>query len=1055
MSAANTYTGTTTINAGDLTVSGSLHDSTAVTIASGADYNVNASDTVASIEGAGNIVIASSQTLTAGDGNDKTLSGVISGAGNYIKAGSGTQTLSASNTYTGTTQVSAGTLTVSGSGRLSDSTAVTVDSGAVYNVAVSDTVASIAGAGSITLGSNTLTSGGSDASTTFSGVISGTNGNIIKAGTGTLTLSGANTYTGTTTINAGDLTVSGSLHDSTAVTIASGADYNVNASDTVASIEGAGNIVIASSQTLTAGDGNDKTLSGVISGAGNYIKAGSGTQTLTGNNSYTGSTTISAGLLKIIRDDPTSYLAATSGFTGPGNLTIESSGDDFTADIVTGTHVQLAGTALGNLIIGKTGNTRQIDLSSDITTTGTQTYNGPVRLVGGDRTVSTTNSNVIFASTVNSDGTQRALTVTNGTGDTTFSGAIGGSAPVKSLTITSDQLTAGAITLNGALTATLGGSSSITGVIANGASTANLVKAGSGTLTLSASNTYTGTTQVSAGTLTVSGSGRLSDSTAVTVDSGAVYNVAVSDTVASIAGAGSITLGSNTLTSGGSDASTTFSGVISGTNGNIIKAGTGTLTLSGANTYTGTTTINAGDLTVSGSLHDSTAVTIASGADYNVNASDTVASIEGAGNIVIASSQTLTAGDGNDKTLSGVISGAGNYIKAGSGTQTLSASNTYTGTTQVSAGTLTVSGSGRLSDSTAVTVDSGAVYNVAVSDTVASIAGAGSITLGSNTLTSGGSDASTTFSGVISGTNGNIIKAGTGTLTLTGNNSYTGSTTISAGLLKIIRDDPTSYLAATSGFTGPGNLTIESSGDDFTADIVTGTHVQLAGTALGNLIIGKTGNNSSININSQIAVSDDIKIYSGNLTINNNITSNNSGSDILFQSTSNIDINAPVTTSGISTLTINAIGNINDGSNGSFTGKIVSNKLLLSGSGNVNLDSNTNNISIFSAGTSGSRVGNLLFLNSGAFSVGSVGSNSGIFTSGTIYIASLSGDLSISQNINTQNTSTSALILNAGQSTALACLLVVILIFQVARLLLLEPTVELRCIREAYQEVQA
>ena len=1015
LSGANTYTGTTTINAGDLTVSGSLHDSTAVTIASGADYNVNASDTVASIEGAGNIVIASSQTLTAGDGNDKTLSGVISGAGNYIKAGSGTQTLSASNTYTGTTQVSAGTLTVSGSGRLSDSTAVTVDSGAVYNVAVSDTVASIAGAGSITLGSNTLTSGGSDASTTFSGVISGTNGNIIKAGTGTLTLSGANTYTGTTTINAGDLTVSGSLHDSTAVTIASGADYNVNASDTVASIEGAGNIVIASSQTLTAGDGNDKTLSGVISGAGNYIKAGSGTQTLTGNNSYTGSTTISAGLLKIIRDDPTSYLAATSGFTGPGNLTIESSGDDFTADIVTGTHVQLAGTALGNLIIGKTGNTRQIDLSSDITTTGTQTYNGPVRLVGGDRTVSTTNSNVIFASTVNSDGTQRALTVTNGTGDTTFSGAIGGSAPVKSLTITSDQLTAGAITLNGALTATLGGSSSITGVIANGASTANLVKAGSGTLTLSASNTYTGTTQVSAGTLTVSGSGRLSDSTAVTVDSGAVYNVAVSDTVASIAGAGSITLGSNTLTSGGSDASTTFSGVISGTNGNIIKAGTGTLTLSGANTYTGTTTINAGDLTVSGSLHDSTAVTIASGADYNVNASDTVASIEGAGNIVIASSQTLTAGDGNDKTLSGVISGAGNYIKAGSGTQTLSASNTYTGTTQVSAGTLTVSGSGRLSDSTAVTVDSGAVYNVAVSDTVASIAGAGSITLGSNTLTSGGSDASTTFSGVISGTNGNIIKAGTGTLTLTGNNSYTGSTTISAGLLKIIRDDPTSYLAATSGFTGPGNLTIESSGDDFTADIVTGTHVQLAGTALGNLIIGKTGNSSTININSPIAVSDDISIYSGELTVNNNITSNNSGSDILFNS-SNITLNAPIT-SGTSTVTINSSGNVIDGINGSFVGKIISTNLLLTGNGNFNLDSTTNNVSIISAGSNASRLGSL-FTNSNALVVGSVGSNSGIYTTGTIAISTLTGDLSVSQNINTQNTSTTALILNASQSTA-------------------------------------
>ena len=140
--------------------------------------------------------------MTAGDGNDKTLSGVISGAGNYIKAGSGTQTLSASNTYTGTTQVSAGTLTVSGSGRFR--IAATVDGGAVYNVAVSDTVASIAGAGSITLGSN-MTSGGSDASTTFS-VISGTNGNIIKAGTGTLTLS-ASTIHWYHEINAGDLTV--------------------------------------------------------------------------------------------------------------------------------------------------------------------------------------------------------------------------------------------------------------------------------------------------------------------------------------------------------------------------------------------------------------------------------------------------------------------------------------------------------------------------------------------------------------------------------------------------------------------------------------------------------------------------------------------------------------------------------------------------------------------------------------------------------------------------------------------------------------------------------
>ena len=132
---------------------------------------------------------------------------------------------------------------------------------------------------------------------------------------------------------------------------------------------------------------------------------------------------------------------------------------------------------------------------------------------------------------------------TNGNGDTTFSGAMGGSAPVKSLTITSDQLTAGAITLNGALTATVANASTISGVIANGASTASLVKAGNGTLTLSASNTYTGTTTISAGDLTVSGS--LHDSTAVSIASGADYNVNASDTVASIEGAGNIVLASS------------------------------------------------------------------------------------------------------------------------------------------------------------------------------------------------------------------------------------------------------------------------------------------------------------------------------------------------------------------------------------------------------------------------------------------------------------------------------------------------------------------------------
>ena len=117
---------------------------------------------------------------------------------------------------------------------------------------------------------------------------------------------------------------------------------------------------------------------------------------------------------------------------------------------------------------------------------------------------------------------------------------------------------------------------------------------GSGTLTLSGTNTYTGATTISAGTLKNGTTGVLYDRTAVTVASGGTWDLNdFAETVGSIAGAGNITLGSATLTAGGDDSSTTFSGVISETGG-FTKTGAGTLTLSGTNTFTGVTNINAG-----------------------------------------------------------------------------------------------------------------------------------------------------------------------------------------------------------------------------------------------------------------------------------------------------------------------------------------------------------------------------------------------------------------------------------------------------------------------------
>ena len=127
------------------------------------------------------------------------------------------------------------------------------------------------------------------------GTVTGS-GALIKQGAGTLTMSGANTYTGTTTISAGTLSVTGSLADTTAVTVASGATYNVGANDTIASIAGAGAVNL-NSYTLTVGDANSTTYSGVMSGTGNLIKQGAGTLTMSGANPYSGGTTVNAGTL--------------------------------------------------------------------------------------------------------------------------------------------------------------------------------------------------------------------------------------------------------------------------------------------------------------------------------------------------------------------------------------------------------------------------------------------------------------------------------------------------------------------------------------------------------------------------------------------------------------------------------------------------------------------------------------------------------------------------------------------------------------------------------------
>jgi autotransporter-associated beta strand protein len=165
--------------------------------------------------------------------SDLTISSAISGT-NLNKTGAGILTLSGANTYTGATNINAGTLRLGANNVIPNASAVTVQSGATLNLNnYSDTVASLAGSGIITLGSGTLTAGDST-NTTFSGSFtSGDTGTFAKTGTGTLTFgSGMNLSAGTLQLGGGTLNLGGftSTFNALSVTAASVLDFGASGS---------------------------------------------------------------------------------------------------------------------------------------------------------------------------------------------------------------------------------------------------------------------------------------------------------------------------------------------------------------------------------------------------------------------------------------------------------------------------------------------------------------------------------------------------------------------------------------------------------------------------------------------------------------------------------------------------------------------------------------------------------------------------------------------------------------------------------------------------------
>ena len=893
LSGNNTNTSDAVIDGGTLQVTGSIADASDIYLRSSSGvYDVDSTDTIQSVYGSGSVELASGITLTAGDSTDFTLSGVMSGAGSFTKAGSGAFTLSAANTYTGDTTISAGTLTVSGT--LADTTDV-INSG-TYDVDATDTIQSLSGSGAVELASGITLTTGDGGDDTVSGVISGA-GSFTKAGAGTLTFSANNTYTGDTTISAGTLKLTGTLADTTDV-INSGT-YDVDTTDTIQSLSGSGAVELASGITLTTGDGGDDTVSGVISGAGALTKAGSGTLTLSGSNTYTGSTTLSAGLISI---SATNNLGATPGSADADNLIFNGGGLNSTGTFSLAANKGMTLSSSGTIntdtsttltydgIITGSGNFIK-DGSGSMVLSATNTYTGNTTISAGTLEVSgqlgsgsysgtvansgifsySSSSNQTLSGVISGSGSLEkssssilTLSATNTySGDTTISA--GTLKMTGTLADTTDVINSGvydvdatdtiqslrgsgSVELANGITLTTGdsGTDAVSGVISGAGS---LTKAGSGFLILSAANTYTGDTTISAGSLAITGS--LADSTDV-INSG-VYDVDATDTIQSLRGSGSVELASGITLTTGDSGDDTISGVISGT-GAFTKVGSGTLTFSANNTYTGDTTISAGTLTVSGTLADTTDV-INSGT-YDVDATDTIQSLSGSGAVELASGITLTTGDGGDDTVSGIISGSGSLTKAGSGTLTFSANNTYTGDTTISAGTLKLTGT--LADTTDV-INSG-TYDVDATDTIQSLSGSGAVELASGITLTTGDSGDDTISGIVSG-DGSLTKAGSGTLTLSATNTYTGDTTISAGTLTV-----SGALADTTDVINSGTYDVD----------VTDTIQSLSGSGVVELATGitlTTGDGGDDTVSGVISGAGSLtKVGAGTLTFSGNNT---------------------------------------------------------------------------------------------------------------------------------------------------------------------------------------
>jgi fibronectin-binding autotransporter adhesin len=724
-------------------------------------------------------------TLTLSGTGDISLYGIISGTGDIMKTGDGLASLTGmeNNTCTGTTTVNQGTLelnkanglalrgdlvigdganvveTWSAAGQIADWSDVTINGSGSFTMGRDDTIGtltlndgadldtgirtlSLSGSGSVTVnsaGSSSTISGNLDVGTgafcTFNAnggelhVAARLSGsiNIVKTGGGTMYLDASNAFTGTFTVDQNMLAIShpwalGSTSRGTIVTntgfLALNADSIAVSGEPLTLAPSTGSTVAFLALFGSNWWGGPVTLSGnapigvllddailnltaPIGGDGGLVKNGAGTLILSGTsgNTYAGDTRVNQGTLELAKEVPVTAAAILNGslFIGDGQ-------GGTAADVVRYTQDNQIWSTVPIIIT----NSGWLDLNGHSDSIGALTFSGGRASSGDGGLIELTRDLTTLASSSNCpyirgnlylSGT-RTFTVANSiySPDLNLFATISGGGIIKegpgAISIYSNNTFTGAVTLNNGLLYFYDDN---------------------------ALGTTAGGTVVNDPGMLVPANGVHVGLEALTLNAGRLASIGGSNSWA-----GTVTLAADSMISVDTDGVLNLTGVMNGAGG-FNKTNPGTLWLSGtgANTYGGTTYVAAGTLVLDKSGTDQAVpgsliigdgvggpgadvvrleganqianvgdVTIAGSGLFDLNGYyDRVDALIGGGSVTLGSGHLIAGHSGSSFTFDGPVSGTGYLWKVGSGTWTLTANNTYLGTTRIETGTLLVNGS--------------------------------------------------------------------------------------------------------------------------------------------------------------------------------------------------------------------------------------------------------------------------------------------------------------------------------------------------------------------------